>query len=127
MKRKDVMIIEVKINKEVRNYQESLLFGLNLRQLLFSALAVAAAVAVYFGLKTALGSVGDWGGWLCVLAAFPFALCGFFQYNGLTFEQFVVAYLRSEIICPPKLVFKADNLYAKCLANSRIKEALKID
>lgn len=127
MKRKDVMIIEVKINKEVRNYQESLFFGLNLRQLLFSALAVAAAVAVYFSLKTALGSVGDWGGWLCVLAAFPSALCGFFQYNGLTFEQFVVAFLRSEIFCPQKLVFKSDNLYAKCLANSSIKGALKID
>lgn len=127
MKRKDVMIIEVKINKEVRNYQESLFFGLNLRQLLFSALAVAAAVAVYFGLRTAFGSVGDWGGWLCVLAAFPFALCGFFQYNGLTFEQFVVAFLRSEIFCPQKLVFKSDNLYAKCLANSSIKGALKID
>ena len=125
--KKDVIKIEVKINKEVRNYQESLFFGLNLRQLLFSILAVAAAVAVYFSLRAVFGGVGDLGGWLCVLAAFPFALCGFFQYNGLTFEQFVVAYLRSEIICPPKLVFKADNLYAKCLANSSIKEALKID
>ena len=127
MKRKDVMIIEVKINKEVRNYQESLFFGLNLRQLLFSALAVAASLAVYFGLKTALGSVGDLGGWLCVLAACTSALCGFFQNNGLTFEQFVVAFLRSEIFCPQKLVFKSDNLYAKCLANSSIKGALKID
>ena len=127
MKRKDVMIIEVKINKEVRNYQESLFFGLNLRQLLFSALAVAAAVAVYFSLRAVFGSVGDLGGWLCVLAACPSALCGFFQYNGLTFEQFVVAFLRSEIFCPQKLVFKSYNLYAKCLANSSIREALKID
>lgn len=121
------MKIEVKINKEVRNYQESLFFGLNLRQLLFSALAVTAAVAVYFSLRAALGSVGDLGGWLCVLAAFPFALCGFFQYNGLTFEQFVVAYIRSELLCPRQLVFKAENFYAKCLTNSSIMEALKID
>ena len=121
-----VITIEVKINKEVRNYQESLFFGLNLRQL-FSILAVAAAVAVYFSLRTAFGSVGDLGGWLCVLAAFPFALCGFFQYNGLTFERFVVAYIRSELLCPKQLVFKADNLYARCLANSSIREALKID
>lgn len=125
--KKDVMTIEVKINKEVRNYQESLFFGLNLRQLLFSALAVVAAVAVYFSLKAVFGSVGDLGGWLCVLAAFPFALCGFFQYNGLTFEQFMLAFLCSEILCPQRLVFKADNLYAKCLANSSIREALKID
>ncbi len=122
-----MITIEVKINKEVRNYQERLFFGLNLRQLAFSALAVTAAVAVYFSLRTAFGSVGDLGGWLCVLAAFPFALCGFFQYNGLRFEQFIVAYIRSELLCPKQLVFKADNLYARCLANSSIREALKID
>ena len=41
--------MEVRINKEVRNYQESLFFGLSLRQLLFALLAVAVAVGVYFG------------------------------------------------------------------------------
>ena len=39
--------MEVRINKEVRNYQESLFFGLSLRQLLFALLAVAVAVGVY--------------------------------------------------------------------------------
>ena len=40
--------MEVRINKEVRNYQESLFFGLSLRQFLFALLAVAVAVGVYF-------------------------------------------------------------------------------
>ena len=31
--------MEVRINKEVRNYQESVLFGLSLRQLVFALLA----------------------------------------------------------------------------------------
>ena len=70
--------MEVRINKEVRNYQESLFFGLSLRQLLFALLAVAVAVGVYFGLRPVLGN-GEIG-WVCVLAAFPFALGGFFQY-----------------------------------------------
>ena len=43
--------MEVRINKEVRNYQESLFFGLSLRQFLFALLAVAVAVAA-FGLLT---------------------------------------------------------------------------
>ena len=47
--------MEVRINKEVRNYQESLFFGLSLRQLLFALLAVAVAVGVYFGLRPVLG------------------------------------------------------------------------
>ena len=36
--------LEVRINKEVRDYQESLFFGLTLRQFIFALLAVAVAV-----------------------------------------------------------------------------------
>ena len=117
--------MEVRINKEVRNYQESLFFGLSLRQLLFALLAVAVAVGVYFGLRPVLGH-GEIG-WVCILAAFPFALGGFFQYNGMTLERFLLAYIRSEFLFPRRLVFKSDNIYAKVLENSTIKEALKLD
>ena len=117
--------MEVRINKEVRNYQESLFFGLSLRQLLFALLAVAVAVGVYFGLRPVLGN-GEIG-WVCVLAAFPFALGVFFQYNGMTLERFLLAYIRSEFLFPRRLVFKSDNIYAKALENSTIKEALKLD
>lgn len=117
--------MEVRINKEVRNYQESLFFGLSLRQLLFALLAVAVAVGVYFGLRRVLGN-GEIG-WVCVLAAFPFALGGFFQYNGMTLERFLLAYIRSEFLFPRRLVFRSDNIYAKALENSTIKEALKLD
>lgn len=45
----EVNLIEIKINKEVRDYQESIFFGLSLRQLLFSLLAVGIAVGLYYG------------------------------------------------------------------------------
>ena len=83
------------------------------------------AVGVYFGLRTVVGT-GEFG-WVCVLAAFPFALGGFFQYNGMTLEQFILAYIRSEFLYPHRLVFKSDNFYAKVMESSTIKEALKID
>lgn len=117
--------MEVRINKEVRDYQESIFFGLSLRQLVFALLAVLVAVGVYFGLRNVVSS-GEIG-WICVLAAFPFALGGFFTYNGMTFEKFLLAFIRSELLYPKKLVFRADNLYAKALENSSIKEELKID
>lgn len=90
--------MEVRINKEVRNYQESLFFGLSLRQLLFALLAVAVAVGVYFGLHPVLGN-GEIG-WVCILAAFPFALGGFFQYNGMNLEQFLLAFFSLGISHP---------------------------
>ena len=44
------------------------------RQFLFALLAVLVAVGLYFGLRNVVDS-GEIG-WICVLAAFPFALCG---------------------------------------------------
>ena len=117
--------MEVRINKEVRDYQESLFFGLSLRQFLFALLAVAVAVGVYFGLHTVVGNSDV--GWLCVLAAFPFAICGFFTYNGMTFERFLIAVIRSELLYPRHLVFKSDNLYAKLMEHTSMKEDLKLD
>ena len=116
--------LEVRINKEVRDYQESLFFGLTLRQFIFALLAVAVAVGIYFGLRPVLGSEV---GWVCILAAFPFALGGFFRYNSMTFEQFILAVIRSELLYPKRLVFKSDHLYAKALDNSALKEAVKLD
>ena len=104
--------------------QESLFFGLTLRQFIFALLAVAVAVGIYFGLRPVLGSEV---GWVCILAAFPFALGGFFQYNSMTFEQFILAVIRSELLYPKRLVFKSDHLYAKALDNSTLKEAVKLD
>lgn len=117
--------MEVRINKEVRNYQESLFFGLSLRQFLFALLAVAVAVGTYFGLLPILGN-GEIG-WVCVLAAFPFALGGFFQYNGMNLEQFLWAFLRSEFFTPKRLVFKSENIYTKLMEHASVKEALKLD
>ena len=51
----------------------------------------------------------------------------FFQYNGMTLEQFLLAYIRSEFLYPRKLVYKSENLYAKCMERSSLKEVLKVE
>ena len=43
--------MEVKINKEIRNYTESMFFGLSLRQFVFSVLACGVAVGLYFMMR----------------------------------------------------------------------------
>ena len=43
--------MEVKINKEIREFTESIFFGLSLRQFIFSILACVVAVVLYFILK----------------------------------------------------------------------------
>jgi hypothetical protein len=101
--------MEVKINREIRDYTESVFFGLSLRQLIFAMLAVGAAVSGYFLLKPYLGT--ETVSWVCVLAAAPFAAMGFIRYNGMTAERFVWAWLKSAFIMPKVLAFRASNIY----------------
>ncbi len=87
--------------------------------------AIAVAVLLYFLLGRIMGS-GEVG-WVCILAAFPFAICGFFRYNGMYFEQFAWAFIRSELLYPRQLVYKSENLYVKALADGSLKEVLALD
>ena len=101
--------MEVKINKEIRNYTESMFFGLSLRQFIFSVFACGVAVGLYFLLRPRFGT--ETLSWVCILGAFPFAAMGFIKYNGMTAEQFVWAWIKSEFLMPKKLMFLPDNLY----------------
>lgn len=105
--------MEVKINKEIRNYTESMFFGLSLRQFIFSVLACGVAVGLYFLLRPRFGT--ETLSWVCILGAFPFAAMGFIKYNGMTAEQFVWAWLKSEFLMPKKLMFLPDNLYFEAM------------
>ena len=105
--------MEVKINKEIRNYTESMFFGLSMRQFLFSVLACGVAVGLFFLLRGRFGT--ETLSWMCVLGASPFAVMGFVKYNGMTAEQFVWAWIKSEFIMPKRVLFLPDNLYYEAL------------
>ena len=49
--------MEVRINREIRDYTESMFFGLSLRQFFFSVLACGVAVGIYLGLNPIIGTV----------------------------------------------------------------------
>jgi hypothetical protein len=101
--------MEVRINREIREYTESMFFGLTLRQFIFSVLACAIAVLIYFTFKPVLGL--ETVSWICIVAAAPFAAIGFLRYNGMTAEKFIAAWIRSEILLPEHLCFGNTNLY----------------
>ena len=90
--------MEVKINKEIQSYSESLFFGLSMRQCWFSLAAVLVAIGLYFLLKPYVGA--ETVSWMCILGAAPFAAMGFVSYHGMTAEQLVWTWFRSEILEP---------------------------
>ncbi len=120
--------MEVKINREIRNYTEAVFFGLSLRQIIFSACACGVAVLIFFVLKPYLGT--ETVSWLCMLGAFPFAVLGFVKYNGMTAEKFIMAWIKSELLTPKKLMFKSTNTYYELMKQNiekNEKEAMKVN
>ena len=107
--------MEVKINKEIRNYSESVFFGLSMRQCVFSVLAIAVAVGLYFVLKPYLGV--ETLSWVCILGAFPFAALGFVTYQGMNAEQFLWVWLRSELIEPRYYYSDSNNIIHGLMKN----------
>lgn len=105
--------MEVKINKEIRNYTESMFFGLSMRQFLFSVLACGVAVGLFFLLRGRFGT--ETVSWMCILGASPFAVMGFVRYNGMTAEQFVWAWVKSQFLMPKKILFVPENLYYEAM------------
>ena len=115
--------MEVKINREIREYTESIFFGLSLRQFIFSICACVVAVILYFLLKPYCGI--ETLSWVCILGAAPFAALGFIKYNGMTAEKFVAAWVKSMILTPKRLTFKPINLYYEDLKNIENRKVKK--
>ena len=105
--------MNAKINKEIRNYSESIFFGLSMRQFVFSLLAVLVAVGLYYLLSPYFGL--ETLSWMVILAAAPFAVMGFVSYHGMSAEQFLITWIRSELIEPRQLSVQVNNLYYEAM------------
>ena len=77
--------MDIKINKEIRDYSENMILGLNIRQAIFSAAAIVVSAGLFFLLRDKFNI--EIISWICIIAAFPFVFMGFFKYHELPAEQ----------------------------------------
>lgn len=118
--------MEIKINKEIRSYTESIFFGLSARQFIYSILACAVAVLIYFSSINTFGM--EITSWLCILGAAPFAAIGFISYQSMTMEKIIYEAFRSLLLRKTELIDKPFNLYyelVKPIIKKQIKENTK--
>ena len=101
-------IKEVKIPKEILQYKESIFFGLSARQFFCAIFAVGIAAGVYLLLGDVVGK--ETASWLCIVLAAPAAMAGFFSYNGMTFEQFLWAVIKTEFLFAGDRKYIGENL-----------------
>ena len=112
--------MEVKVNKEIREYSENMFFGLTMRQFFFSVLGCIVAVGIYFLCRDALGT--EFTTWLCVLGVLPFAALGFVTYNGMPAEKIALAYIKSRIIYPRRYICRPTSMYYVLLEDSILEK-----
>ena len=102
------------MNKEIQEFQESFFFGLSMRQCFFFCIGDCCCSRCLSRDKRYLWN-GDCRMAECFCCS-PFLRdVVFFRYHQMTLEKFVWVWLKSEILCPKKLVFQSENLYLKCL------------
>ncbi len=82
----------------------------------FFGFAIASAGLLVALTGVVQGPLG-WLGLLCLLAAAPVAIAGFFHYNGMTLEQFLWAFIKSEILCAGPRRFDSVNLHEEMFAD----------
>ena len=85
--------MECTVNREIRDYREGVVMGLSMRQTIWGGAALVIAGAANFGLRLFVGK--ETASVLCILLAALPAAIGFMSYQGLTFEQFARAWLRT--------------------------------
>ena len=117
--------MEIQINKEIRDYHESMFFGLSLRQFVFSLLACAATIITYFITQPRFGT--EIASWCCILVCGPFIALGYIRYNGMYFEAVVTA-AAIYLMTPRKLLYRSENIWYGIMKDSidqKVKEMKK--
>lgn len=118
--------MEIKINRDIKEYGKAVFWGLTIRQLICGILGCGFAIFLHFSLRNYLGK--ELLSWVCVLGALPFAIIGFLKYNGMPAEQVLLAFIKYQFIRPKKLTFRSTNLYEEILKddiNEKIRKELK--
>ncbi len=109
-------MLEIKINKEIRDYKETFFMGLDLKQCVFTLLGIGAAVAAHL-IAVSHGVNKELSSWFSIICALPFAFLGFFKYNGMTAGKFIIAIIKYELM-PKHLLYKPTNLMMEIVADT---------
>lgn len=91
------MAISVSVPKEIAEYHEKILFGLSIRQLVFSGVAIVLSVGLGALCTLVLKLSIDVTGYVIMLAATPIMALGFIRKDNMPLEAYLALYIRSRL------------------------------
>ena len=105
-----VINLQIKINKEIRDIEEDIYWGMSRRKLVSSVLCFVIVLGVFMAMWKNGFSLDI----ACVIASIcgmPIGAFGFIKWHGMTFEKALLSIAFNELT-PKELVFKGKNIQA---------------
>ena len=103
------MSLEIKIPKEITQYEAKLIGPLTTRQTIWTVLGGIAAIGTH-ALTKAI--IPDYALYITLFACVPFALVGFVKVYEMPFEQFAIGYIKTNLITSTKRKSIVKNQFA---------------
>lgn len=101
--------MEVKVNQEIRDYKERIIFGLTYKQLFWIIFGLVLSVLAFSKIRKAFGV--DVAGWTVMLIMTVCVLISSKKYNGMSAGRFVICWIRATFLMPKRLHFVSNNAY----------------
>lgn len=87
-------MIEVRVPKDINEYQEKVILGMSLRQLICFICAIVLCVGTYILGTAVLGLSMQLLSYVIMIEAVPLFAVGFIRKNGMPFEKYFMLWLR---------------------------------
>ena len=88
------MSVEVRIPKEITEYQEKIMFGLSIRQLICTVIAIVISVPSYILLMNKIGQ--ELTGYIVIIEVAPLIAIGYLKPKGLKFEKVLLMFFKHQ-------------------------------
>lgn len=122
-------MISVEINRDIQQYKSKVILNFSLREFISIVIALIFVIPFHFFIGKHIPK--ELTSWVEILIVAPVLLTGFFQYNGMPFERYVMQIIKSEFLYPKvRKYVSTDESYIskkkvkKCSRKSKRKEKL---
>ena len=88
------MAIEVKIHKDINEYQEKIIMGMSMKQLISVLIAIVVNFLIGFFMIRVLGLEMMVVSWFMIIASIPIVAFGWYKKNGMSFKVYINYFLK---------------------------------
>lgn len=115
-------MIEIEIPKEIKEFEDKILFGLTVRQLIATVIASVITIPMYFALKDIINK--EILSYIIIFLDCIILSVGWVSYNGMRMEEFIIVFIEQTFFLQ-KRCYSDCNIYEGI--NKEVAKSYKVD